>query len=198
MTDGRSGITHQASLSATPDVIHGYARAAAAVALAMATLGEHSPAERRTARMRAVVDAVWNHLAATGVSWVGFYVPGEVEGGRVVDLVLGPSRNKPACSPIGLHGVCGQAFLGETVRIVRDVAELGPNYVACDPRDRSELVLPVFDLEAPAARRPCLGVLDLDSHEVGRFTQADADSLAGLLASAGFAACPPSSRVAKS
>ncbi len=58
----------------------------------------------RAERMQTVADALWNLLHATGVSWVGFYLP---EGDS--QLVLGPSRDKPACSPIGLHGACGRA-----------------------------------------------------------------------------------------
>ncbi|MBL9121496.1 MAG: hypothetical protein JNL80_16425 [Phycisphaerae bacterium] len=153
-----------------------------------------------TSRMRAVADAVWTHFAhlgaQVGVSWVGFYLPQQTESG--VELVLGPSRNKPACSPIGLHGVCGQSFRTKSIRIIRDVRDLGADYVACDPRDRSEIVLPVF-LAVPAAlQRPdrstesgCFAVLDLDSHEVGRFTEVDAEGLAGVLKAAGFSVHGP-------
>jgi len=55
-------------------------------------------------RMRAVVDAVWTHLHQLGVSWVGFYMPQPVAVGNfggaepITELVLGPSRNTPACS----------------------------------------------------------------------------------------------------
>ena len=60
-------------------------------------------------RMRAVADALWNALHDKGVSWVGFYVDhsDQPDDQR---LILGPCRNKPACSPIGLHGVCGQTL----------------------------------------------------------------------------------------
>jgi putative methionine-R-sulfoxide reductase with GAF domain len=135
--------------------------------------------------MRAAVDAIWTHLAPTGVSWVGFYLPvptADQADGASIELVLGPSRDKPACSPIGLHGVCGQGFTGRTTRIVADVADLGENYVACDPRDRSEIVLPVF---RPRSIQ-CIAVLDLDSHEVGRFSALDAEGLAGVLAAVGL------------
>jgi len=124
--------------------------------------------------MRAVVDALWEGLHENGVSWVGFYLPeGEAE------LVLGPSRNKPACSPIGLHGVCGQAFTQRKPMIVRDVRELGQNYVACDPRDQSEVVVPVFDENGA-----CWAVLDLDSHQVGAFSEADVSGLLSVLRAA--------------
>ena len=126
-------------------------------------------------RMENVVEHLWNVLRNTGVSWVGFYVP---EGDQ---LVLGPRRDKPACSPIGMHGACGQCFTKAEAVIVHDVADLGENYIACDPRDKSEVVVPMID---PIGR--CRGVLDLDSHEVGAFTEDDAAGLTMILRAAGL------------
>ena len=130
-----------------------------------------SPEADRGQRMRAMVDALWENLSPTGVSWVGFYLH---EGND--ELVLGPSRNKQACSPIGLHGACGRAFVEQRPLVVRDVARLGANYVACDPRDRSEVVVPLFE---PDGR--CWGVLDVDSFDVGSFDRVDVDGLLALL-----------------
>ena len=84
--------------------------------------------------------ALWEALHPAGVSWVGFYTH---EGGD--ELFLGPRRDKSACTPIGLHGACGQAFTSRKPLVVPDVIELGEAYIACDPRDRSEVVLPLFD-----------------------------------------------------
>jgi len=136
------------------------------------------PAADRAARMRAVVDRLWEALSATGVSWVGFYVPGGPG-----EMILGPCRNKPACSPIGLHGVCGRAYLSRRPVVVRDVVELGEKYVACDPRDRAEVVVPLLQSDGL-----CWGVLDLDSHDVGAFSEADVDGLQALLRAAGLTA----------
>ena len=83
-------------------------------------------------------------LAAHGVSWVGFYLH---EGGN--ELVLGPSRDKPACSPMGLHGVCGRSFTARRPVVVSDVRTLGENYVACDPRDLSEVPGPLCYAPVP-------------------------------------------------
>src|SRR5204863_2538966 len=93
------------------------------------SLGSAAPREQA---MQRVVDVIWSALSGHGISWVGFYLdqPGEPDDRR---LVLGPCRNKPACSPIGLHGVCGQALTSRAARVVRDVKDLGPNYIACDP-----------------------------------------------------------------
>lgn len=139
-----------------------------------------APDASRAERMQAVVDLAWTHLAPQGISWVGFYLdrPDEPEDTR---LILGPSRDSPACSPIGLHGVCGQALVQKRTRIVRDVAELGPNYIACDPRDRSEIVIPLIDEIGTA-----WAVLDLDSHEISAFSESDDLALRRVLAQAGL------------
>ncbi len=140
----------------------------------------------RDETMRAVVDAVWEALSPTGVSWVGRYLPGAGDD----ELVLGPCRDAPACSPIGLHGVCGRSFRQRRSVIVRDVRSLGEDYVACDPRDLSEVVVPMLNEDGS-----CRGVLDLDSFEVGSFTRDDALGLKAVLRAAGLtraeAAAPP-------
>lgn len=128
-------------------------------------------------RMRAVVDGLWAAFSGQGVSWCGFYLPGESQD----ELVLGPRRDQPACSPIGLGGVCGRAWRERHAVIVRDVAELGEAYVACDPRDRSEVVVPLLD-EAGGVR----AVLDLDSHELAAFDDSDVEGLRSVLAAAGL------------
>jgi L-methionine (R)-S-oxide reductase len=130
----------------------------------------------RTARMQAVVDRLWQDLETLGVSWVGFYLKSAGD-----ELVLGPSRNKPACSPIGLHGACGQVFLSGQPLVVKDVRDLGAGYIACDPRDLSEVVLPVEDEQGRI-----WGVLDLDSFEIGAFDQRDVAGLRSVLEAAGL------------
>lgn len=134
----------------------------------------------RDETMRSVVDAVWEALSPTGVSWVGLYLPGAGE------LVLGPCRDTPACSPIGLHGVCGRSFRQRRSVIVRDVRSLGEDYVACDPRDLSEVVVPMLNEDGT-----CRGVLDLDSFEVGTFTRDDALGLEAVLRAAGLTRAEP-------
>ncbi len=131
-----------------------------------------------TPRLAALTDLLWGAYAPLGCSWIGFYVP-SVEGGEDA-LILSCCKPKPACSPIGMHGVCGQSFREGVIRIVEDVALLGAAYVACDPRDRSEIVVPIFVDGLPA------GVLDLDSQAPACFTDADASALTRILASAGL------------
>lgn len=144
-------------------------------ALILDTLRPEGDPDRR---MQQVVDLLWEHLHATGVSWVGFYLPDDKG-----QLVLGPRRDRPACSPIGLHGACGQVFRSGRPLVVRDVADLGPNYIACDPRERSEVVLPLL-----TATGECRGVLDLDSHEVESFDESDVKHLQAVLQRAGLSA----------
>jgi putative methionine-R-sulfoxide reductase with GAF domain len=133
------------------------------------------PDDDRTHRMRMVVDELWDHLCDKDVSWVGFYLkePNSNE------MVLGPRRDKPACSPIGMHGACGRCFESGEPLLVHDVNDLGPNYIACDPRDLSEVVVPIHD----GAEHP-VGVLDLDSFSVGAFDDADISGLIKVLAAA--------------
>jgi L-methionine (R)-S-oxide reductase len=130
----------------------------------------------RTAAMHAVCDLLWDALHPTGVSWVGFYLHA---GGD--EMVLGPRRDKPACSPIGLHGACGQALRARQPLVVPDVKDLGESYIACDPRDRSEVVVPLIDADGA-----CRAVLDLDSHELAAFNDADAAGLQMILRAAGL------------
>lgn len=126
----------------------------------------------RQANMQQVVDALWAGLSDRGISWLGFYLKDPLAD----QLLLGPRRDKPACSPIGMHGVCGQAFTQKCCLLVHDVENLGDAYVACDPRDRSELVVPLLD-----AGGSCWGVLDLDSFEVGGFDEQDVVGLIAVL-----------------
>jgi putative methionine-R-sulfoxide reductase with GAF domain len=139
----------------------------------------------RAARMRAAADALWDALHGVGVSWIGFYEiarEGHTYGAEAGSaMVLGPHRDKPACSPIGLHGACGRAWRERRTLVVRDVASLGAGYVACDPRDRSELVIPCFDADGA-----CWGVLDADSFEAECFDTGDAAAVHGFLVSAGL------------
>lgn len=131
----------------------------------------------REERMQAVADAGWERLSLLGVSWIGFYLRRP----EAEEMVLGASRNKPACSPIGLHGACGQSLLKGRSLVVTDVAKLGEGYIACDPLDRAEVVVPMFDDSGA-----CWGVLDADSFAAGAFTKADAEGLWSVCFAAGL------------
>lgn len=135
--------------------------------------------------MRDVADLLWDAFSPVGVSWIGFYEianPGNDHGAEPGGaMILGPHRDKPACSPIGLHGACGRGWGERVSLVVTDVARLGEGYVACDPRDLAEVVVPCFDSDGS-----CWGVLDADSFERGCFDEDDAERLHRLLAAAGL------------
>jgi putative methionine-R-sulfoxide reductase with GAF domain len=135
----------------------------------------------REARMRAVVDALWGMMAPTGLSWIGFYIGFPPIGAGEASMMLGPRRDKPACSPIGVHGACGRCWRSKKPLVVTDVAKLGAGYIACDPRDKSEVVVPCFDADGT-----CWGVLDADSYDVKAFSEDDALGLVAVLEDAGL------------
>lgn len=133
--------------------------------------------------MQSVVDALWSAFGAQGYSWVGFYVIDDDK----QSMILTHRQPKPACSPIGLHGCCGRSWREQRSLVVHDVAALGNGYIACDPRDRSEVVVPLFNADGS-----CWGVLDVDSFDVGAFTEHDVTGLTSLLERAGLTVTPRS------
>ena len=114
--------------------------------------------------MQHIVDSLWETFGEGTYSWCGFYLP-SYDGKQ---LILGPSRDKPACSPIGLHGVCGKAFASATTQVVPDVKALGGAHIECDPKNLSEIVVPVFGPDG----KP-FAVLDVDSYEAAAFDDLD-------------------------
>ncbi|WP_299583006.1 GAF domain-containing protein [uncultured Microbulbifer sp.] len=96
------------------------------------------------------------------INWAGFYfLHGD-------ELRLGPFQGKPACTriPVGA-GVCGTAVSTGESQLVEDVHEF-PGHIACDAVSASEVVVPLYN-----ASGECLGVLDIDSPSVARFTEED-------------------------
>lgn len=114
--------------------------------------------------MREIVDELWDTFAGSPYSWCGFYVlaPG---GG---ELVLGAHRDKPACSPLPMHGVCGKAVKDGKTIIVPDVKALGDAHIECDPRNQSEIAVPVYD-----AKGKVFAVFDVDSESKNAFDEVD-------------------------
>jgi GAF domain-containing protein len=99
--------------------------------------------------------------ALADINWLGIYV---LRGG---ELVLGPFQGLPACVRIPLgKGVCGAAAANRATLRVVDVHEF-PGHIVCDAASRSELVVPLL------AGDKLLGVLDIDSPSVGRFSAED-------------------------
>ena len=108
--------------------------------------------------------------ALDDVNWLGVYVL------RADELVLGPFQGKPACVhiPIG-KGVCGVAASTRSTQRVDDVHDF-PGHIVCDADSRSELVVP---LQVAAE---LIGVLDIDSPSLARFTDTDQRGIEQLCA----------------
>jgi L-methionine (R)-S-oxide reductase len=105
------------------------------------------------------------YAAVPGLTWAGFYL---MRGG---ELVVGPFQGLPACVRIAVgRGVCGTAVAERATQVVPDVHAFD-GHIACDPRARSEIVVPIV-LEGSV-----VGVLDLDSDRPAHF---DDDDRAGL------------------
>ena len=103
--------------------------------------------------------------ALDDVNWLGIYVL------RGDELVLGPFQGQPACVHIAVgKGVCGTAAATLETQRVADVHAF-PGHIACDAASRSEIVVPlVID-------GSLVGVLDIDSPSLERFS---ADDQAGI------------------
>jgi L-methionine (R)-S-oxide reductase len=99
------------------------------------------------------------------VNWVGFYLFKNNE------LVVGPFQGKPACVHIALgKGVCGTAALQRQTIVVANVHEFS-GHIACDSASQSEIVIPLIQ------DANLVGVLDIDSPILARFTPVDATGL---------------------
>ncbi len=96
-----------------------------------------------------------------GLNWAGFYL------NRNEELVLGPFQGKVACVRIPFaRGVCGAAARTRTTQRIEDVHAF-PGHIACDSASSSELVVPLLK------DGRLLGVLDLDSPQLARFSAVD-------------------------
>lgn len=103
--------------------------------------------------------------------WTGFY--------RVVDgrLVIGPYMGTVGCLQIEIgRGVCGVAAERRETVIVPDVHQF-PGHIACDPKSRSEIVVPVFGKGGEL-----IAVLDVDSDQLDAFDEDDRRGLEKIVA----------------
>ncbi|MBK5476045.1 MULTISPECIES: GAF domain-containing protein [unclassified Pseudomonas] len=104
------------------------------------------------------------------LNWAGFYL------NRNEELVLGPFQGQIACVriPFG-RGVCGAAASSRQTQRVEDVHAF-PGHIACDSASNSELVVPLVKGDR------LIGVLDLDSPSLARFTEQDQAGIEQLAA----------------
>ena len=110
------------------------------------------------------------YTSLADINWAGFYL---TEGNK---LVLGPFQGNPACVEIAYgKGVCGTAAAEDATQLVHDV-HLFEGHIACDSASRSEIVIPLHRDEV------VIGVLDIDSPSLSRFTEEDREGLEMLAA----------------
>jgi len=111
--------------------------------------------DRKLERITRVLTDGW-----PAFSWVGLYW---IDAARQ-ELLLGPFSGEPTEHvriPFG-RGVCGQVAESGEARVVDDVTRES-NYLACSPRVRSEIVVPLEREGTIVAQ------LDIDSHEPAAF-----------------------------
>ena len=106
------------------------------------------------------------------INWAGFYLVDEsTRDQKTPELRLGPFQGKVACVriPFG-RGVCGTAAADGKTQLVSDVHAF-PGHIACDAASRSEVVVPLH------CGGHVVGVLDIDSPLLDRFSAYDARGL---------------------
>ncbi|NNF28631.1 MAG: GAF domain-containing protein [Gemmatimonadetes bacterium] len=123
-------------------------------------------------------DALLRHAVRTvkksdkRYDWVGVYLLGEGGDELWLHNYVGQATEH-AKIPVGT-GVCGTAVAEATNQNVPDVSAVS-NYLACDPRVKSELVVLI------RAGDEIFGQLDVDSREAAAFNEEDEAAL-GLVA----------------
>ncbi len=97
-------------------------------------------------------------------NWVGFYFANH----QTKTLHLGPyvgAETDHTVIPFG-KGICGQVAVSNENFVVPDVSAQD-NYIACSFTVKSEIVVPLF------VDGKNIGQIDIDSHEINPFTEAD-------------------------
>ena len=113
------------------------------------------------------------HFKLGMVLWTGFY---SLKNG---ELLVKTYQGPLACQVLKKNtGVCWTAVNTQKTVIVPDVHQF-EGHIACDPRSKSEIVVPVRD-----KNNLVIGVLDIDSKVLNRFDETDAielEKITGLL-----------------
>lgn len=106
------------------------------------------------------------------LNWAGFYL----YDANADELILGPFQGKVACMNIqNGRGVCGTALKQQSTLRVANVHEF-PGHIACDSASNSEIVIPLMVEKQP------IGVLDIDSPSLNRFSATDEQVLNDFVA----------------
>ena len=98
--------------------------------------------------------------------WTGFYCLNKGE------LIVKTYQGPVACQLLEKNqGVCWAGINEKKTIIVPDVHKF-PGHIACDPRSKSEIVVPLID-----NHNKVIGVLDVDSSKLNAFDETDAEFL---------------------
>jgi GAF domain-containing protein len=110
------------------------------------------------------------------LNWAGFYLAVPAKSGNGEDLLVGPFQGKPACAriPFG-RGVCGTTAVKRETIVVADVHAF-PGHIACDSASNSEIVIPLVK------DGRLVGVFDIDSPSLNRFSDEDKAGLEAMVA----------------
>lgn len=112
--------------------------------------------------------------------WVGFYLAEEKQ------LTVGPYQGSHGCLFIKYgEGVCGRVATEKKTIIVEDIQKLneeqnskkGSLHITCDPRCKSEIVVPVVD-----KNQNLIAVFDVDSLHTNAFCEIDKEYLEKIVA----------------
>jgi L-methionine (R)-S-oxide reductase len=101
--------------------------------------------------------------------WTGFYLVASED-----ELHVGPYQGPVACQVLKGDGVCLHCVRTRRPVVVPDVEQF-PGHIACDPRSKSEIALPVLK------GNRVLAVLDVDSDKPNQFDEEDVAPLARIL-----------------
>lgn len=110
----------------------------------------------------------WLDKEVSYYNWTGFYFMNDEK----QQLEIGPyvgAYTDHTVIPYG-KGICGQVAVSGKTFEVPDV-HAQDNYLACSLATKSEIVVPIYKGEN------LVGQIDIDSHELDPFTQADHDLL---------------------
>ena len=110
------------------------------------------------------------------LNWAGFYFTVPARKGDGHDLLVGPFQGKPACAriPFG-RGVCGASAVERKTIVVPDVHAF-PGHIACDSASNSDIVIPLIKNDK------LIGVFDIDSPKLDRFSDEDRAGLEAMIA----------------
>ncbi|MBZ2209918.1 GAF domain-containing protein [Massilia soli] len=110
------------------------------------------------------------------LNWAGFYLTVPSKKGEGQDLLVGPFQGKVACAriPFG-RGVCGASAQERRTILVPDVHAF-PGHIACDSASNAEIVIPLIKDDK------LIGVFDIDSPALNRFSEEDRAGLEAMVA----------------